>query len=263
MICIYKITSPTNKINIGQTWDWIKRKSVYKRIACPEQKYLYNSLKKYGFEAHKIEILLILPKTITQLELDFYETYWWKYYKDLGYEMLNIKEPGSRGKLSIETRNKMSISLKALKGSHISNKTREAARKLSTGRVKSKDELQKLSIAHKGKIIPQEMRERIRNKLKGRKLSKETREKISKSNIGRKFSEETIQKIKETWNKNKGTRIIRRGKYNISSKLVIDLSTGIFFDSICEAEKSLNINKGVLVNKLNGRTKNNTSLKLA
>lgn len=44
MICVYKITSPFGRVYIGQTWNWTKRKSVYRRIACPGQLYLYNSL---------------------------------------------------------------------------------------------------------------------------------------------------------------------------------------------------------------------------
>lgn len=104
MIVIYKITSPTSKIYIGQTWDWDNRINDYFYFRCKGQRKLYNSLKKYGFEAHKIEILLIFHDTISQESLDFYEIYWWKYYKDLGFNMLNIKEPGSRGKHSEETK---------------------------------------------------------------------------------------------------------------------------------------------------------------
>lgn len=67
MPLIYKITSPSNKIYIGQTWDWIKRKSVYRRNACKGQIKLYNSLVKYGFINHILEIIHELPEDIDQI----------------------------------------------------------------------------------------------------------------------------------------------------------------------------------------------------
>jgi len=57
-ICgIYKITSPSNKIYIGQSRDANKRFNLYRLLHCKRQFYLYNSFLKYGFENHKIEII--------------------------------------------------------------------------------------------------------------------------------------------------------------------------------------------------------------
>ncbi|HEC36627.1 hypothetical protein LCGC14_1312370 [marine sediment metagenome] len=48
-ICgIYKITSPTKKIYIGQSIDINRRKIIYKNILCKLQRKIYNSLKKHG-----------------------------------------------------------------------------------------------------------------------------------------------------------------------------------------------------------------------
>jgi len=257
MICIYKITSPTNKIYIGQSWDWVKRKSVYKRSACPNQLYLYNSLKKYGWEAHKIEILLIFTNKISQESLDFYETYWWKFYKKLGFKMLNIKKPGSNGKLSEETKKKLS---KALKGRKLSQEWKDNIGKGLKGRTVSEETRIKIGLGNKGKIISEVSREKIRNKLTGKKLSKDIIEKIRISHIGKKCSENTKLKISKANTGVKNGMFGRTGLLNKGSKKVIDIATGTIFHSISEAEKTLNINKGVLVNKLNGRTKNNTSL---
>jgi len=57
IIGIYKITSPTKKVYIGQSVDIKKRLSVYKSYNCKKQASLYNSLKKHGFNNHKIEII--------------------------------------------------------------------------------------------------------------------------------------------------------------------------------------------------------------
>ena len=54
---IYKITNPNNKIYIGQTINFIKRKSQYKNLYCKGQTAIYNSIKKYGWDNFEIEIL--------------------------------------------------------------------------------------------------------------------------------------------------------------------------------------------------------------
>lgn len=113
-IGIYKITSPTNRIYIGQSWNLEQREKDYKRMHCYGQHKIYNSLKKYGWNKHNFEIVHILPENITQEVLDNYEISCWKEYKNLGFDMMNIKEPGSRGKNSEESKKKMSESRKKL-----------------------------------------------------------------------------------------------------------------------------------------------------
>jgi len=110
MIVIYRIISPSGKIYIGQTWNWKQRYSKYSSGGSKFQRLLYRSFSKYGIKNHKFEIILEFPNTITQDVLNFYEIYWWKWYKFVGYKMLNIREPGSKGKASEETKKRMSIS---------------------------------------------------------------------------------------------------------------------------------------------------------
>jgi len=113
MIGIYKITSPSNKVYIGQSWNLIKREKDYKSLAnIIRQRKIYNSMKKYGVDKHIFEILHILSDTTIQKELDYWEIYYWKYFISQGFEMLNIKEPGKGGRLDIETKEKISKSNK-------------------------------------------------------------------------------------------------------------------------------------------------------
>lgn len=107
MIGIYKITSPSGKIYIGQSWNISKRKSYYKNNPNKSQCYIYNSLCKYGFENHTFEVIHILPNDITQDILDIYECLYMELYKDCNIELMNIRNGGSKGKLSIETIEKM------------------------------------------------------------------------------------------------------------------------------------------------------------
>ena len=57
MIGIYKITSPTKKIYIGQSIDVNDRFTKYKRLNCDNQTILIRSFRKYGVDSHKFEIL--------------------------------------------------------------------------------------------------------------------------------------------------------------------------------------------------------------
>ena len=57
-ICgIYKITSPSGGIYIGQSKDIVGRKSQYRRDFGKGQCRIYNSIRKYGWDSHKFEII--------------------------------------------------------------------------------------------------------------------------------------------------------------------------------------------------------------
>ena len=82
MIGIYKITSPSKKIYIGQSIDIEYRKTDYSKLKCKRQPKLYCSLKKYGWEKHKFEIIHeCLTGQLNELE---------KYYIDL-FQTFNSK----------------------------------------------------------------------------------------------------------------------------------------------------------------------------
>jgi group I intron endonuclease len=75
MIGIYKITSPSNKIYIGQSKNVEKRIKFYKYTLAKGQPRLYNSFKKYGYENHTFEIIHCCEIH----ELFYFE----RYYQDL------------------------------------------------------------------------------------------------------------------------------------------------------------------------------------
>lgn len=57
MIGIYKITSPSGKVYIGQSKNIPQRLWKYKKLKCESQVKLYRSLKKYGVNNHTFEII--------------------------------------------------------------------------------------------------------------------------------------------------------------------------------------------------------------
>lgn len=110
IICIYKITSPSGRIYIGQTIDFGKRMKKYRLYHLSNgQPKLYNSLKKYGWENHTVEILHQCSKSdlnnLEKMYIDKYNTF----NSEMG---LNLRGGGDYGgKLSIESRNKISKKL--------------------------------------------------------------------------------------------------------------------------------------------------------
>jgi group I intron endonuclease len=106
VIGIYKITSPSGKIYVGQSINIIIRWRKYKRLDCKNQIKLYNSFKKHGSENHKFEIV----EECYLEQLNEREIFWMDKYKTTA-NGLNIKDGGSFGKHSDETKLKISKSL--------------------------------------------------------------------------------------------------------------------------------------------------------
>ena len=124
---IYKITSPTDKVYIGQTINLKSRMKNYRDLTCKGQIKIYNSLAKYGFSNHKFDVLLNIP----QVHLNYYERFFQDFYDcvnnglNLRYTKVNDKSGSmseeSKAKMSksqsgkimpIETKNKISIANK-------------------------------------------------------------------------------------------------------------------------------------------------------
>jgi len=104
-ICgIYKITSPSGKIYIGQSTNINKRILKYKNNDCYQQIKLYNSLLKYGWENHKFEIIHECEK----FELNKFEKYYINYYNTFNTEHgLNLTDGGYSTKFTDESINKI------------------------------------------------------------------------------------------------------------------------------------------------------------
>lgn len=119
MVGIYKITSPSGKIYIGQSINIEKTwKYRYKNLnACKRQTILYNSLKKHGYENHTFEVI----EECNEYKLLERETYWKEYYKVLEIPSLCCRMDGRGGKLSEETKQKISKANKGKTGKYLRN----------------------------------------------------------------------------------------------------------------------------------------------
>lgn len=83
---------------------------------------------------------------------------------------------------------------------------------------------------------------------KGQKLSKEHINSLSKAQTGLKRSQESIDKAIET----------KKLTFANKGKIVLNIQTGIYYISVCDASKSINMRQSTLSRKLNGQLINNT-----
>lgn len=148
IIGIYKITSPTFKIYIGQSVDIKERFRKYKYITCKGQHRLINSLKKYGSNNHKFEILHFCEIE----ELNELERYYQDLFEVIGKYGLNIILTNTDTKkrtMSIEGRNNIRVSRLGKKASEESKlKMRNSANK-----THSKEHTQKVAETKYKKVI--------------------------------------------------------------------------------------------------------------
>lgn len=168
-IGIYRILNPKERIYIGQSINLEKREYDYKNLKnCKSQTLLFRSLKKYGWDNHKFEII---EEYIFE-HLNERERYWQDFYNVMNPKKgLNCRLTTSltkTGELSQETKHKISESNK--------------------GKPKHTEET-KLKTSQRSKLL--------KNML-GKNHSIETIQKIRQSKIGKSPSIETRNKMSES-----------------------------------------------------------------
>jgi len=186
---IYKITSPSGKIYIGQSINLEERFYHYQKGKnYKTQTRLRYSIEKHGIENHLFEILHLCAVE----ELNTQERYYQEFFDVLGPNGLNCRLQQSdekTGKNSTESNKKRSETMKG---------KNKGARPDVSERNKA---------VHKGKTISEKHKQQISDKLKGKTFSEERNKKISESSKGRAKTEEhkknlsEAKKGKPTWNK--------------------------------------------------------------
>jgi len=230
MIGIYKITSPTGKVYIGQSIEIEKRWIKYKNMAksTKKQPAIYNSLLKHGVENHIFEVI----EECEIKDLNYKERYWQDFYevtdKTKGLNCVLTKTEDKSGKASEETILKRSGKNNIMYG------------------VKGED-----------------------NPLYGIPRKEEVKKKISESQkgekgfwYGKKQSQESIDKrvAKMIGVPHKKEHVEKRVKSRNENHILLDTQTGVFYLGYVEASKALSMNQKTLWNMLNVSIKNKTNL---
>lgn len=190
IVGIYKITSPSGKVYIGQSANVLKRLSYYKNHGCSRQPKLYASLSKYGFSNHTFQIIHEFPFDVDISIVHVYEILYIEQYRSCGVQLLNLTD-GGEGSFNP------------------SESSREKMRKAQIGRVISPLCRERSAAALRGKEVSKETREKRSKSLKGRpspfrgrKHTAESRSKMG-TTLGKKKSAEDIQKRLATIKKRK------------------------------------------------------------
>jgi len=259
MVGIYKITSPSGKIYIGQSVDILSRINKYKNAKCITQPIILNSILKYGWESHLFEIVCECDKQ----ELNEKERHYQELFDCIGKNGLNCMLTNTStktGKARQETIDKLKgrklpeSTCQKMRDRKTSDETKLKISKANIGRIVSKETRDKISESNKGKKRTKE----YIDKMKQRVISEETKYKISKANIGRKISDETKYKISKA---KKGKRPSDECLLNAriaTSKKVINTKTNEIYDSATQLAITLGMNRTTLTSQLSGRNKNST-----
>lgn len=209
---IYSIINPKGKIYIGSTINLTDRIYRYKTLRNKQQVKVYNSIKRYGWENHKFEVIHECDIN----DRNYYESYYGILYNSIGENGLNLALP------------KLNDLYECM----------------------SEETKRKIGLAHKGKKITEEHKRKISENSK-----KYLRENVHPMK-GKTPWNKGIEFLKgeknpmygvirsEEWKKEHSirmTKINKSGLEHHKSKIVLDLSTGIFYDSLRQASIYNNI----------------------
>lgn len=149
MVGIYKITNPKERIYVGQSVDVQQRLKNYKYLTnCKNQIQLYNSIKKYGWNQHKVEIL----EECSSEELNERERYWQDFYNVITKSGMNCRLTSTldkTGKNSEESNIKRALTMQG------------------KNRGPRPDVSERNRVVHKGKVISEEHKKQNREKQLG------------------------------------------------------------------------------------------------
>ena len=240
MIGIYKITSPSGRVYIGQSRDIEKRFKQYYRNGCKRQIRLTRSFDKYGIESHTFEII----EECEFNEMNIRE----RYYQDL-YDVIDIHK--GMNCFLVRTEEKPYV---------MTEESRLKRSAVHKGKVVSQETKDKMSKAHKGKVHSPEALAKQRRVGEahfcyGKKMSDEQKLKISISNKGRIKSPEECAAITER---------LKGNKFNLNrvlsnNRFILNLETGIFYSSAKEVSELLEVPHSTVRYWLNTEGKNKTS----
>jgi group I intron endonuclease len=155
-IGIYKITSPTGKIYIGQSVDIPERLSAYKNLKCVNQPKIFASISKHGWAKHTFEVVQFCNRE----ELNDLERHYISQLKSMDRDIGMNLQSGGNSKYEI------------------AESTKQKLREHNLGKKLSPETKRKIADGNRGKNVSEETRRNISKALTGKKMSEERKAKM-------------------------------------------------------------------------------------
>jgi group I intron endonuclease len=242
---IYKITSPTNKIYIGQSIDIERRWKPYKYVGvgAKKQVLLYRSLLKHGSENHIFEII----EECEVEELNSREGYWQDFYDSVnnGLNCRRVQIGDKSGYDSPETKDKRRQALLGKKH------TQESIDKMKVPRPHKRG-----SNHPSAKAVENYVTGQLYETITEACLKENYNNATLYGYLHGKNANPTNLRFVDEKLRPKGCGIY----INNRAKIIIDNNTGVFYYSLEEASKYSMYCKATLYRMLSGKYPNKTSL---
>jgi len=193
-ICsIYILTNTVNgKIYIGQTWNVASDRMGKDGYGYKSSPYIFNAIQKYGTDKFEYKVL---AQCRNQEFANYLEDYFEVQYNSRNHEIgYNIKEGGSAGKHSEETKAKISAALKNKKWSPEALANRDKARRKRKGE-KRPPKTEEDKQLHSDLMV--KWHAEHEHPMTGRHHTEEAKNKISEANKGKILSDEYRKKMSE------------------------------------------------------------------
>lgn len=215
---IYRITSPSGRIYIGLTSNMVKRMSVYKYMhnAVIRQTLIYNSIVKYGWENHKVDVIDKFKSNVGYAngkEMFWIKTYMSNKNKYPEHNGLNLNDGGGTGIGYKHTQEAIEKNRQSKIGKKASEETKEKMRKIMTGR--------KMNFTH----LTPEFRKMVSERNTGYKHTDEAKKKIGEASKGNKHRLGTKMTVEQIEHRSSLLRGKKKSPENLKKHIQMCINT--------------------------------------
>ena len=258
---VYKLTSPSNKVYIGCTYQDPKDRWDCGR-KYHHNKELTDDIQRFGWEQFEHDVLYsnLTEEEAFDLERDLIHIHK-SCHPEYGYNKTHggktnpgiIRDDSYRKRLSERTTGENHH----FYGKHLSNDHRQKISESNKGHIVSRETRIKIGDANRGRFKSDEAIQKWRDSRHGYTHSEATKRKIGEGNRGKIVSEETRRRIGYA-NKGRITSEETKEKLSKSSakkRKVICVETGVVYDSMREAAETMGTPASNVGSVCRGKTK--------
>lgn len=254
---IYKITSPSGRIYVGQSENiksrWLKYRNIKNLVYQP---LIKNSISKYGYEAHIFEVIEYCEIE----ELNCRERHWQDFYDVLnGGLNCILQECGEQRRVLTEEHSKRLSERTSGENNPMFGVDRPPEWRLFMSELMKERFKDKTNHPMYGKQISEKQKEILLKSRLGSKASDETKKKMSDSHTGKIIDQQGRKNIAEGKLGEKNPMFGKFAELNKNSKVIINTIDSSIIYGVAELSRITGISKSYLKDMLHGYRINNTT----